>query len=390
MAISASTSSAFKFSRIRSTPPPTFSGLVRDEPRIVPPRGRMPRVTATSSGIVRFSSCPFQPSRNPRNSWPYVSLPFRTAARITALRPGQSPPPVSIPIRMPGAYIGSANVTFSIVATDGEAWGVAVASKFLGVGAAVPAAAVNVGAIATQSWANLAYRPDGLAMLRDGKSAQETLDALTAADEMREERQAGIVDAEGRAATFTGTGCNAWAGGVTGHVDGHGGYAIQGNILVGPQVVEAMQQAWLATDRTQPLTRRLLAALKAGDDAGGDKRGRQSAALLVVTEAGGYGGGSDVFADLRVDDHEQPVTELARLLDLHDIYFGKPDPATALALEGQLADEVRTRLANLGHENDDLDKMLADWAGIENYEERLLPGKIDQIVLEQLRAKSNP
>src|SRR3954452_7131799 len=385
MAISASTSSAFKFSRIRSTPPPTFSGLVRDEPRIVPPRGRMPRVTATSSGIVRFSSCPFQPSRNPRNSWPYVSLPFRTAARITALRPGQSPPPVSIPIRMRGAYIGFADVTFSIVATDGEAWGVAVASKFLGVGAAVPAAAVNVGAIATQSWANLAYRPDGLAMLRAGKSAQETLDALTSADEMREERQAGIVDAKGRAATFTGSGCNAWAGGVTGD-----GFAIQGNILVGPEVVEAMERAWRGTDATQPLTRRLLAALKAGDDAGGDKRGRQSAALLVVTEAGGYGGGSDVFADLRVDDHEQPVTELARLLDLHDIYFGKPDPATALALEGQLADEVRTRLANLGHAGDDLDKMLADWAGIENYEERLLPGKIDQIVLEQLRAKSNP
>src|SRR4051812_45493213 len=184
---------------------------------------------------------------------------------------------------MRGAYIGFADVTFSIVATDGEAWGVAVASKFLGVGAAVPAAAVNVGAIATQSWANLAYRPDGLAMLRAGKSAQETLDALTSADEMREERQAGIVDAKGRAATFTGSGCNAWAGGVTGD-----GFSIQGNILVGPEVVEAMERAWRGTDATQPLTRRLLAALKAGDDAGGDKRGRQSAALLVVTEAGGY------------------------------------------------------------------------------------------------------
>jgi len=279
-------------------------------------------------------------------------------------------------------------VTFSIVATDGEAWGVAVASKFLGVGAAVPAAAVNVGAIATQSWANLAYRPDGLAMLRDGKSAQETLDALTAADELREERQAGIVDGQGRAATYTGSGCNAWAGGVTGD-----GYAIQGNILVGPEVVEAMERAWLATDTTQPLTRRLQAALEAGDAAGGDKRGRQSAALLVVTEAGGYGGGSDVFADLRVDDHPQPVTELARLLDLHDIYFGKPDPATALPLEGDLAEEVRSHLAKLGHSNQDLDpagldRALADWAGIENYEERLLPGAIDPIVLEKLRAKT--
>ena len=274
-------------------------------------------------------------------------------------------------------------MTFSIVATDGSAWGVAVASKFLGVGAAVPAAAVNVGAIATQSWANLAYRPDGLAMLRAGRSAQETLDALTAADDKREERQAGIVDADGRAATFTGSGCNPWAGGVTGD-----GYAIQGNILVGPDVVAEMERAWRASDRSAPLTRRLLAALQAGDNAGGDKRGRQSAALLVVTEAGGYGGGSDVFADLRVDDHEQPVTELARLLDLHDIYFGKPDPDTALALAGTLADEVRSRLAKLGHTNDDLDHALADWAGIENYEERLLPGAIDPIVLEQLRAKS--
>jgi uncharacterized Ntn-hydrolase superfamily protein len=275
-------------------------------------------------------------------------------------------------------------MTFSIVATDGKAWGVAVASKFLGVGAAVPAAAANVGAIATQSWANLAYRPDGLAMLRDGRTAQETLDALTAADDKREERQAGVVDAGGRAATFTGSGCNSWAGGVTGD-----GFAIQGNILVGPQVVEAMQRAWLATEESQPLTRRLLAALRAGDDAGGDSRGRQSAALLVVTEAGGYGGGSDVFADLRVDDHDQPVGELARLLDLHDIYFGKPDPKTALPLEGDLANEVRERLARLGHSSDDLDTSLADWAGIENYEERLLAGRIDPVVLAQLRAKSS-
>jgi uncharacterized Ntn-hydrolase superfamily protein len=290
---------------------------------------------------------------------------------------------------MRGAYIGSVVVTFSIVATDGTAWGVAVASKFLGVGAAVPAAAVNVGAIATQSWANLAYRPDGLALLREGKSAQETLDALTAADDMREERQAGIVDGDGRAATFTGSGCNAWAGGVTGSVAGQGGYAIQGNILVGSEVVDAMEKAWRASDANAPLTRRLLAALTAGDEAGGDKRGRQSAALLVVTEAGGYGGGSDVFADLRVDDHTQPVVELARLLDLHDIYFGKPDPETALPLEGALADEVRDRLARLGHSNSDLDKALADWAGIENFEERLLPGRIDPIVLEQLRIRSS-
>lgn len=274
-------------------------------------------------------------------------------------------------------------MTFSIVATDGTSWGVAVASKFLGVGSAVPAAAAGVGAIATQSWANLAYRPDGLAMLRAGKDAQQTLDALTGADEKRAERQAGIVDADGNAATYTGANCHDWAGGVTGD-----GFAIQGNILVGPHVVDAMREAWLATDDTMPLTRRLLAALTAGDSAGGDKRGRQSAALLVVRQDGGYGGGSDVFADLRVDDHPAPVPELHRLLDLHDIYFGKPDPDAALPLDGDVADEVRTRLANLGHSNPDLDTALADWAGIENYEERLMPGRIDPVVLQQLRAKT--
>jgi uncharacterized Ntn-hydrolase superfamily protein len=274
-------------------------------------------------------------------------------------------------------------MTFSIVATDGEAWGVAVASKFLAVGAAVPAAAAGVGAIATQSYANLAYRPDGLALLRDGNDAQQTLDTLTSRDELREQRQAGVVDAHGGSATYTGSECHAWAGGVTGD-----GYAIQGNILTGPDVVDAMQQAWLGA-AGQPLTRRLLAALAAGDAAGGDRRGRQSAALYVVTEAGGYGGGSDVFADLRVDDHDQPVQELARLLDLHDIYFGKPDPATAIPLDGDTGDEVRQRLRRLGHDDPDLDKALADWAGIENYEERLLPGRIDPLVLDQLRLKSD-
>jgi len=280
-------------------------------------------------------------------------------------------------------------VTFSIVATDGTAWGVAVASKFLAVGAAVPAGAAGVGAIATQSYANLAYRPDGLRMLREGKSAQETLDALTAADDNRAQRQAGIVDATGRAATYTGDGCHAWAGGVADFVDGHGGFAIQGNILVGPGVVEAMHDAWKATEPGQPLSRRLLAALTAGDDAGGDKRGRQSAALLVVTPEGGYGGGSDVLVDLRVDDHPKPVGELARLLDLHDVYFGKPDPDAALPLEGDLADEVRDRLGRLGHRADELDTALADWAGIENFEERMLAGRIDPLVLDQLRQKTS-
>src|SRR4051812_12089588 len=156
-------------------------------------------------------------------------------------------------------------MTFSIVATDGatsdspQAWGVAVASKFLAVGSAVPAAAAGVGAIATQSYANLAYRPDGLALLRDGKSAQQTLDALTEADDQREQRQAGIVDGSGRSASYTGSGCHDWAGGRTGD-----GYAIQGNILTGPDVVESIERAWLDTDADAPLARRLLAALEAG------------------------------------------------------------------------------------------------------------------------------
>ena len=276
-------------------------------------------------------------------------------------------------------------MTFSIVgrSADGQAFGVAVASKFLAVGAAVPAAQAGVGAIATQSYANLAYRPDGLALQPAGRSAADTLDELTAADEQRETRQAGVVDASGSAATFTGSGCHPWAGGVTGP-----GYAIQGNILAGPDVVVAMERAWLATGTDEPLARRLYAALAAGDAAGGDRRGRQSAALLVVTPDGGYGGGSDVLVDLRIDDHPDPLAELARLIDLHDLYFGKPDPQTLMPLDGALADEVRDRLARLGHDGEDLEAALTNWAGIENYEERLFPGKIDPLILDKLRAAS--
>jgi uncharacterized Ntn-hydrolase superfamily protein len=211
-------------------------------------------------------------------------------------------------------------MTFSIVATDGSSWGVAVASRFLAVGAAVPAARIGAGAIATQSYANLTYRPDGLALLDAGRSAQETLEALTAADDQREQRQAGIVDATGLAATFTGRECHDWAGGVTGD-----GYAIQGNILTGPDVLAEMERAWLADNPYVALARRLLAALVAGDEAGGDSRGRQSAAVLVVSPSGGYGG-SDVTMDLRVDDHERPIPELLRLMDLHDTIFAPPAP----------------------------------------------------------------
>jgi uncharacterized Ntn-hydrolase superfamily protein len=267
-------------------------------------------------------------------------------------------------------------MTFSIVgrSADGQAWGVAVASKFLAVGSAVPAAEAGVGAVATQSYANLSYRPEGLRLLGEGRSAQEVLDALTSADEMREQRQAGVVDRDGGAATFTGSGCHAWAGGRTGE-----GYAIQGNILTGEDVVESMERAWLDADPTVSLARRLLAALTAGDAAGGDRRGRQSAALLVARKGSGYGGESDIEVDLRVDDHGAPVPEMQRLLILHELYFGTPDPDSLLDLSGSVEREVAARLQVLGHPT------LDSWAGVENYEERMVEGKIDPLVLEKLR-----
>ena len=277
-------------------------------------------------------------------------------------------------------------MTFSIAArsADGMTYGVAVASKFLAVGAVVPAASADVGALATQAWANLAYRPDGMRLLREGKSAQETLDALVAADEGRDVRQAGVVDAQGRSATYTGSGCTPWAGGVHGD-----GYAIQGNILTGADVVEAMERAWLATGEDEPLVRRLLAALTAGDRAGGDSRGRQSAAVYVVTPDGGYGGGSDALVDLRVDDHPDPVPELARMLDIHDMLFNKADPADCLPLEGELATEVLARLESVGHTGDSVQAALESWAGVENLEERMVPGLIDPVVLAHLRATTS-
>jgi uncharacterized Ntn-hydrolase superfamily protein len=276
-------------------------------------------------------------------------------------------------------------MTFSIVArsADGRAHGVAVASKFLAVGAAVPAAEADVGALATQSYANLAYRPQGLALLRTGVSAAGVVAGLTAADEGRDERQLGVVGIAGDGATFTGPKCHDWAGGLAGD-----GYAVQGNILVGPQVVESMRDAWLASVAEPRLAQRLLAALRAGDDAGGDRRGRQSAALVVVSRNMGYGGTSDVVVELRVEDHIDPVGELGRLLDLHTLYFDKPDPATLLPLEGDVATEVRALLAELGHHGEEtaagLDAALADWAGIANLEERLVPGAIDPLVLQSL------
>lgn len=279
-------------------------------------------------------------------------------------------------------------MTFSIVArsSDGLAHGVAVASKFLSVGAVVPAAEAGVGALATQSYANVAYRPQGLTLLRTQVGAADVVAGLTAADAGRDQRQLGVVGRFGEGATFTGSGCHSWAGGVSGD-----GYAIQGNILAGPQVVERMREAFLASEKSTPgdsataLARRLVTALQAGDEAGGDSRGRQSAALYVVAPGAGYGGTSDTAVDLRVDDHTDPCAELARLLHLHALLFEKADPDTLLELNGPLADEVRSLLVQRGHTQGDLDAALADWAGIENLEERMTPGRIDPLVLDHLR-----
>lgn len=274
-------------------------------------------------------------------------------------------------------------MTFSIVArsADGERWGVAVASKFLAAGAVVPGVRAPLGAIATQSFANLRYLPDGFALLAKGGTAQETLDALVSVDEGRAQRQAGIVDGQGRAATFTGEDCLAWAGGTTAP-----GYAIQGNILAGPEVIAEMERAFLASDPAQPLALRLHAALLAGDRAGGDSRGRQSAAILVGGIGAGYGGGSDIAVDLRVDDHQDPVVELGRLLRMHDLVFGKP--TETWPLEGEVADRLRRALDALGYADPDLMDALEHAAGVENLEERLVPGAVDPVVLAYLEERA--
>jgi uncharacterized Ntn-hydrolase superfamily protein len=272
--------------------------------------------------------------------------------------------------------------TYSIVACDLEAgeWGVAVQSRFLAVGAVVPAAEPHVGALATQAWANVAYRPDGLGLLRDGYSADDVVRTLVGADEGRGHRQLGIVDGQGCAATYTGSDCLEWAGGTTG-----AGYAAQGNILVSEATVEALASTF-ESSTGRPLAERLLACLAAAEEAGGDRRGRQSAALLVVRKGGGYGGTSDVAVDLRVDDHAQPIEELERIYRLHDLLFGQTPAEEWLDVDPPLADELRERLAALGYEGE-LPETLAAWAGTENLEERVDGAeRIDPVVLEQLRA----
>ena len=277
-------------------------------------------------------------------------------------------------------------MTFSIVGFDSSSasWGIAVASKFLAVGSAVPWGRAGDGAVATQAMANLSYGPEGLDLMAEGFAAEQVVSVLTRADDQRDHRQLGVVDAAGRGATWTGASCLDWAGGEAGD-----GYAVQGNILTGPEVVAAMVEAWHGGGEV--LSRRLLTALTAGDRAGGDRRGRQGAALRVWRAGAAYGGVLDTAIDLRVDDHRAPVDELARLLDLHELYFGKPDPASLLPLEGALAAQVAASLERLGYATlggAKLAEALETWAGTENFEERLVPGKLDPVVLEQLRRQA--
>ncbi len=269
--------------------------------------------------------------------------------------------------------------TYSIAACDLEAraWGVAVQSKFLGVGSIVPWAEPEVGALATQAYANPRYGPDGLALLRDGLAAEEVVRRLVDADDGRDERQLGVVDAQGRSAAWTGAGCMDWAGHRTGR-----GYAAQGNILAGPQVVDALAVTFEATERL-PLENRLLECLAAAQAAGGDRRGQQSAALLVVERGAGYAGLSDAKIDLRVEDHARPIEELRRIVKLHHRLFGGTPREDWLALEGELKAEVAERLGRLGYAS------LDEWAGVENLENRVDgEDEIDPVVLEALREAS--
>ena len=284
-------------------------------------------------------------------------------------------------------------MTFSIVARDPQAGesGIAVQSKFLAVGAVVPWAKAGVGAIATQSWANTSYGPRGLELLASGLSAQETLAQLIGEDDGRTSRQVGIVGVEGQPATFTGDQCFPWAGGQVGE---H--YTCQGNILVGEDTVLAMARTFEQT--TGRLCDRLVAALAAGQAAGGDSRGQQSAALLVVRQGGGYGGFNDRFIDQRVDDHPQPINELQRILQLHKLYLFPPDPADILVIDHDIARELQQLLTVLGDYQgaisgsyDEVTRAaFRKFSGRENLEERWFEdARVDRTVLEFLRQKAN-
>jgi uncharacterized Ntn-hydrolase superfamily protein len=273
--------------------------------------------------------------------------------------------------------------TYSIVACDLEAqqWGVSVQSKFLSVGSVVPWAEPHVGAVATQAYANPRYGPNGLALLREGLSAQDVVDKLTGDDEGRDHRQLGVVDGQGNAATYTGKECMDWAGGRTGT-----NYSAQGNILVNKETVDAMAETFESSSGL--LANRLIDCLAAAQEAGGDSRGQQSSALLVVQRDGGYAGMSDVVVELRVEDHERPIEELRRVYTLHDEIFGVTPRDKWLPVDDELATELRERLAKLGYDGE-LEESFTRWTGKENLEDRVdgIEG-IDPVVLEALRSRT--
>ena len=270
--------------------------------------------------------------------------------------------------------------TYSIAACDLDAsqWGVATQSKFLAVGSVVPWAEPQVGAIATQAYANPRYGPEGLGLLREGLSAEEVVERLTAADEGRDQRQLGVVDREGRSASFTGAECLEWAGGRTGPC-----YAAQGNILVSAATVDAIAETFESSKGT--LAERLLDCLDAAQVAGGDRRGQQSAALLVVEQDGGYAKLSDTVVELRVEDHERPLEELRRFYRLHEALFGETPRDKWLTVDDALANELRERLGKLGYDGG-LEDAFNRWAGNANLEERVDGvAEIDPVVLQELR-----
>lgn len=285
-------------------------------------------------------------------------------------------------------------MTYSIVAydPDEQAWGVAVASKFLAAGAIVSWARAGAGAVATQALSRVSFGPDGLAMMAAGKTASETLAALLAADPNSARRQVGVVDAQGSIAVHTGAECHAWAGHLTGKY-----FTCQGNLLTGEDTLYAMADAF--TSARGELADRLVAALLAGDSIGGDRRGKQSAAVMVVRPNGGYGGDTDRYLDLRVDDDPEPVNRLKRLVATHHLFFGRPKPDDQLPITAQLAAELQTMMTHLGYfggeANGEWDAMSkqAFWAliGNENLEERWhIDGdtdKIDRVALEYLRER---
>ena len=282
--------------------------------------------------------------------------------------------------------------TFSIVAYDSheKACGIAVASKFPGVGAVVPWAEANSGAVATQSYANTTFGPTGLALMKKGVTASETLEQLLEDDQERELRQVGMVDPAGNAVSFSGKKCMDWAGGTTGK-----NFAAQGNILTGPETIDAMVEAFLEAEGNLPT--RLYQSLLAGDRAGGDRRGRQSVAILVVKESGGYGGFNDRWLDYRVDDHEDPVPRLGELIDMHELYFGESPESDQVEIAGDVLVSLQRIATKLGvyqgpitgQYDDDTRDALRRFIGNENFEDRtdFEEGKIDQPVLEYLLKK---